>query len=287
MFSNEKYIGKYKYQDIEIDGEYRRRAAKNSAKADYYLSGKLFCGYCGEPMSGLSGTGRNGEKHYYYRCNGVQKKSGYHKKNENKYLVEDEVCRAARAAFESMDKDDMAQRIHELYYAALARDYAPDQLEEQLAEVNKQAENLVNAIAGTGGNQMLYDKLQELDERKRQLESAVRVAKAMSDNVPSVEQISVLIDDVLATDINTTEGKKAIADIMISKVFLYDDRLTVVFKDKDGKSADIPLSAVNDCTPADCTQSVEGSRLNSNFLDSPFCFLFIKYLNRASVYFQE
>ena len=279
MFANEKYIGKYKYQDIEIDGgvpqmipnevfetvrhkleENRKRAAKNSAKADYYLSGKLFCGYCGEPMSGLSGTGRNGEKHYYYRCNGVQKKSGCHKKNENKYLVEDEVCRAARAAFESMDKNDMAQRIHELYYAALARDYAPDQLEEQLAEVNKQAENLVNAIAGTGGNQMLYDKLQELDERKRQLESSVRVAKAMSDNVPSVEQISVLINDVLATDINTVEGKKAIADIMISKVFLYDDRLTVVFKDKDGKSADIPLSAVNDCTPADCTQSVEGSQ---------------------------
>ena len=41
-------------------------------------------------MSGLSGTARNGDKHYYYRCNGVQKKSGCHKHNENKYDIENE-----------------------------------------------------------------------------------------------------------------------------------------------------------------------------------------------------
>ena len=103
MLANEKYIGIYKYDDIVIEGGIpqmipnevfeavreklitnRKRAAKNTAKADYYLSGKLYCGHCGEPMSGLSGTGRNGVKHYYYRCNGVQKKSGCHKKLENK-----------------------------------------------------------------------------------------------------------------------------------------------------------------------------------------------------------
>lgn len=279
MLSNEKYIGKYQYQDIVIEGgipqmipnevfeavrkklaENRKRAAKNAARADYYLSGKLFCGYCGEPMSGLSGTGRNGDKHYYYRCNGVQKKSGCHKKNENKYLIEDEVCKAARSAFEAMDKDDMAQRIHELYLVALAMDYDSERLEEQLQDVKKQAENIVNAIAQTGGNQMLYDRLNELDQRRQQLESSARVAKSMEENVPSVEQISVLIDDVLATDINTVEGKKAVADIMISKVYVFDDRLTVVFKDKDGKTADIPLSAVTDITPADCIQSALGSQ---------------------------
>ena len=66
MLSNEKYIGVYQYGDIRIEGGVpqmipndvfekvremlavnRKRAAKNAAKADYYLSGKLFCGYCG------------------------------------------------------------------------------------------------------------------------------------------------------------------------------------------------------------------------------------------------
>jgi len=84
----------------------------------------------------------------------------------------------------------------------------------------------------------------------------------MTDNVPSVEQITVFIDDILATDINTTEGKKAIADIMISKVYVYDDKLTVIFKDKDGKSVDIPLSAVSDSSSADCAPSALGSQAN-------------------------
>ena len=234
MLSNEKYIGIYKYDDIVIEGGIpqmipnevfdavreklitnRKRAAKNTAKADYYLSGKLYCGYCGEPMSGLSGTGRNGVT---------------------------------------------AETIYQMYLQTVRNEYAPAELEKELTECTKQAENVVNAIAQTGGNQLLYDKVRELEERKEQLSSALRLSQAMTDNVPSVEQITVFIDDILATDINTTEGKKAIADIMISKVYVYDDKLTVIFKDKDGKSVDIPLSAVSDTSSADCAPSALGSQ---------------------------
>ena len=70
----------------------------------------------------------------------------------------------------------------------------------------------------------------------------------------------LLLDYHSATDINTTEGKKAIADIMISKVYVYDDKLTVIFKDKDGKCVDIPLSAVSDSSSADCAPSALGSQ---------------------------
>ncbi len=279
MLTNEKYIGIYRYGDIIIEGGIpqmipnevfeavreklktnRKRAAKNTAKADYFLSGKLFCGYCEEPMSGLSGKGRNGDKHYYYRCNGVQKKTGCHKKNENKYNIEDEVCRAARAAFEQMDPEQTAKTIHDLYKQELALEYDPAALEKELAECTKQAENIVNAIAQTGGNQILYDRINELDERRQQLDSALRIAKSMCNNIPSVEQIKMLVEDILATDINTLEGKKTIAEIMISKVYVYDDKLTVIFKDKDGKSVDIPLSEIEKAPSADCALSAGGSQ---------------------------
>ena len=92
----------------------RKRAGKFAAKADYYLSGKLFCGYCGEPMSGLSGKSSSGSTHYYYRCNGVQKKSGCTKRNENKERIEDEVCRAAWGVFCSMDKNQLAELMFSL-----------------------------------------------------------------------------------------------------------------------------------------------------------------------------
>ena len=278
MLSNEKYIGVYQYNDIRIEGGVpqmipndvfeavreklkvnRKRAAKNAAKADYYLSGKLFCGYCGEPMSGLSGTSSSGSKHYYYRCNGVQKKSGCTKRNENKDRIEDEVCRAAWGVFRSMDKNQLAELIHEKYLKEASTETSTEALEKQLADVTKQAENVVNAIANTGGNQILFDKVKQLQEQKEQVESQLRIASAIKGNVPSFEQIVKLIEDVLEMDINTLEGKKAIADIMISKIYLYDDKLTVVFKDPEGKSQDIPLSALEN-PEDDCILSASGSQ---------------------------
>ena len=72
-----------------------------------------------------------------------------------------------------------------------------------------------------------------------------------------------LIDDILEMDVTTLEGKKAIADIMISKIYLYDDKLTVIFKDPEGKSQDIPLSEIEN-PEADCILSAEGSQISFN-----------------------
>ena len=278
MLSNEKYIGIYKYGDVEIEGGMpamipkevfeavrkklalnRKRAAKNAAKADYILSGKLYCGHCGEPMSGLSGTGRNGNKHYYYRCNGVQKKTGCTKRNENKDLIEKEVCLAARRAFENMDKDKMAQEMQELYKAYQHPENIPV-LEKSLADIGKKLSNLVNAIAETGGNQILYDKLTELEEQKQGIESELRTTKGIAENVPSIEQLRILIDDVLATDINTAEGRKVMADLMIQKIYLYDDKITVIFKDPDKSETDISLTDIENAPSADCIPSALGSQ---------------------------
>jgi len=38
--------------------------------------GQLYCGKCGTPMQGCSGTSsHNGTKHYYYACGAARKKS--------------------------------------------------------------------------------------------------------------------------------------------------------------------------------------------------------------------
>lgn len=280
MLSNEKYIGVYKYEDIRIEGgvpamipkedfeavreklkENRKRAAKNAAHADYYLSGKIFCGYCGEPMSGLSGTARNGDKHYYYRCNGVQKKTGCKKRTERKERIEDEVCREAWEFFRSLDKYEFAKEVHSLYLKEIETETSTDTLTKRLEEINRQTENIINAIANTGGKQALYDKLDELEKQKDQTESLLSLLDAVESNVPTVEQIVSLIDDILEIDVDSLEGKKTIAKLMISKVYVFDDKLVLTFKDKDGKSVDIPLSDIEATSEADCILPPLGSHI--------------------------
>jgi len=301
MLSNEKYIGVYTYNDIRIEGgipklvnekdfeavrerlkQNRKRAAKNAAKMDYILSGKLFCGYCGEPLSGLSGTARNGDKHYYYRCNGVQKKTGCKKHNEKKELIEAEVCRAAWEAFRGLDKQEFANEVHRLYVAEITSVTSKEQTEKQLVEITKQAENIVNAIANTGGNQMLYDKLKLLEEQKEQAESEFRVVKAMVNNVPSAEQIEVMVDDILEMSPDTPEGRKTIVDMMVSKIYLFDDKIVITFKAPDGSTKDIPLSEIKNAPEADCILSASGSQTGQ--IRTPLWVRICLYFIRAEQY---
>lgn len=280
ILSNEKYTGTYIYGDIRVEGgmpamvpveifeqvrerlkDNRKRTAKFRAKVDYILSGKLFCGECEEAMTGFSGVGRNGVAHYYYRCNGVQKKSGCHKHHEKKEQIETEVCRIAKQAFAEMDKRKTAEELHELYVQAVAVKSLPA-VEKDIADTHKQISNLTRAIAESGGNKFIYDKLAELTERMQQLEDEQEVTARMADNVPSVEQLMIMIDDIMDVDIDTPEGRKTLVDVMIAKVYAYDDKLTIVFNDKERTAKDIPLSEIEKAS-ADCDQSAEGSQSKS------------------------
>lgn len=110
IIRNEKYIGIYKCGDVRIEGavpaivtkevfdlaqsEFKRRKGKRAAKspsAEYLLSGKLFCGHCKAPMTGVSGTSKTGASYYYYYCSNNRNKKNCHKKQVNRNWLEDLV----------------------------------------------------------------------------------------------------------------------------------------------------------------------------------------------------
>lgn len=88
VLKNKKYIGIYHYDGKEypdvnfpalIDAETfdkvqrmlvqnRKAPARKWTKAEYLLTGKLFCGLCGHTMVGECGTGKSGAKYCYYNC---------------------------------------------------------------------------------------------------------------------------------------------------------------------------------------------------------------------------
>lgn len=262
ILANETYTGKYKYSDIVIEGgvpqmipeedfkavrkklaENKKKRAKFAAKADYILSGKVFCGHCGESMCGFSGKSHTGDTHYYYRCNGVHKRNGCKKKHERKADLENIVCAAAQKAFLDMDKKAMAERLHEMYVKSVSGQSIAI-ISKEITAVKKQVDNLIGAVAESGGNKFLYQRLSELTERLEQLEMEKCIQERMTDNVPSVDQLLQIIDDILSVDINTPEGRKTLIDVLVDKVYVYDDKITIVYKDSDGSSKDIPFSEI-------------------------------------------
>lgn len=110
IIKNRKYIGEYRYHDIVVEGgmpaiiskdtfnlaqaemERRRtRKAPKSPKAEYILAGRLFCGHCKGPMQGVSGTGKSGNKWYYYYCGNTR---GKNKTCDKKQVSRDRLERA-------------------------------------------------------------------------------------------------------------------------------------------------------------------------------------------------
>lgn len=74
----------------------------------YLLSGKLYCGSCGSPMTGASGTGSSGKKYAYYRCR------NHNIDNVPKDDLENWVVDEAVRFFS--DDQEMAQIVNMLYY---------------------------------------------------------------------------------------------------------------------------------------------------------------------------
>jgi hypothetical protein len=112
ILTNEKYIGTYRHGDIVIENgipsivdkflfdkvqtmlkkNYTSRA-RGKANVDFLLSGKLFCGHCGESMIGESGTSKSGKKYYYYKCSEKKLKHTCDKENEKKDWLENVVIK--------------------------------------------------------------------------------------------------------------------------------------------------------------------------------------------------
>ena len=90
LLKNRRYIGEYRYREIVQDGaipaivpvelfdrvqermvKNKKAPARKKAKAEeYLLTTKLFCGYCGAPMVGESGTSHTNTVHRYKAAHG-------------------------------------------------------------------------------------------------------------------------------------------------------------------------------------------------------------------------
>lgn len=84
MLRNRKYIGTYRWRDVEIEGGMpaivdretfemaQRVVSKKQRKEEVWdpfpLSGRCVCMGCGMNAVGVSGRGKNGSKYNYYRC---------------------------------------------------------------------------------------------------------------------------------------------------------------------------------------------------------------------------
>ena len=250
MLSNRRYIGELKYRDVlipdaippivsvELFNDVQEKMLKNKkaparrkAEDDYLLTTKLFCGYCGALMFGESGTSRTGEVHRYYKCATAKKHKGCKKKTVRKQWLEDLVVNQTMqlvrddAAMESIIAKVMELQNKENTNIPL--------YEKQLRDAESGIQNMLNAIQAGILTSSTKERLEQLEETKRELEARIAEEKLAKPKVTE-EFIRFWLLRFRKLDMSLKDQRQALVDTFINAIYLYDDKVLITFNYKEG-----------------------------------------------------
>ena len=250
MLSNRKYIGEYKYRNVVIpDGipaiiseelfqrvqermvKNKKVPARHKAEDDYLLTTKLFCGKCGAYMVGESGRSCQKNVYRYYKCITAKRKKSCDKKPVRKEWIE-QVCveKALKVLNDDALLDVLTDRIYELQAEENPR---LPYLKEQLSDVEKKITNILSAIEQGAFSEAINERLSSLEKSKKDIETAI-IQEQIKRPFLTKEQISFGIEKFKTLDIDTQDGRQRLIDGFINAVYLYDDKITIIFNYKEG-----------------------------------------------------
>ena len=250
MLKNRRYIGELKFRDVVVPdaippiiplelfedvqekiAQNKKAPARRKAEDDYLLTTKLFCGHCGALMFGESGTSRTGEVHRYYKCATAKKHKGCKKKTVRKQWLEDLVVNQTMqlvrddAAMESIIAKVMELQNKENTNIPL--------YEKQLRDAESGIQNMLNAIQAGILTSSTKERLEQLEETKRELEARIAEEKLAKPKVTE-EFIRFWLLRFRKLNMNQKDHRQALVDTFINSIYLYDDKVLITFNYKEG-----------------------------------------------------
>ena len=292
MLSNRRYIGELKYRDIlipdaippivsvELFDDVQKKMLKNKkaparrkAEDDYLLTTKLHCGYCGALMFGESGTSRTGEVHRYYKCATAKKKKGCKKKTVRKQWLEDLVVNQTMqlvrndAAMESIIAKVMELQNKENTNIPL--------YEKQLRDAESGIQNMLNAIQAGILTSSTKERLEQLEETKRELEARIAEEKLAKPKVTE-EFIRFWLLRFRKLDMSLKDQRQALVDTFINAIYLYDDKVLITFNYKEGTQTitfeeAAQAASKGNGSDLDCFPAPENAVKSKGFMAFLFC----------------
>ena len=250
MLNNRRYIRELKYRNVlipdailsivsaELFNDVQEKMLKNKkaparrkAEDDSLLTTKLFCGYCGALMFGESGTSRTGEVHRYYKCATAKKHKGCKKKTVRKQWLEDLVVNQTM----QLVKDDAAMEsiIAKVMELQNKENTNIPLYEKQLRDAESGIQNMLNAIQAGILTSSTKERLEQLEETKRELEARIAEEKLAKPKVTE-EFIRFWLLRFRKLDMSLKDQRQALVDTFINAIYLYDDKVLITFNYKEG-----------------------------------------------------
>ena len=278
IIHNERYTGIYIFNDVRIEGgmpviiERRlfdkvqrimkeKKKPKQRKRDDcgiYLLTGKLFCGKCKSTMTGMSGTSKSGDIHYYYICNEKRYKGTCNKKSIRRDFLENKIAMAIRDYILRPNVMEwIVQQVLD-FQKSDVRQTEIVNLTERKKEVKKAIANVMIAIDQGIITASTKEHLQDLESERAQIDARLLVAQAEAGMAVTRESLLAYLEHFKASNVYDKECQRELFDTFVKAVYLYDDHITITFDINDGTTEDVEIN-MDDVEKSLC----ENVRLNS------------------------
>lgn len=242
LLQQEKYTGIYRLNGAVYDKIYpqiippepyetvRKRIdankyGKHVPGIDYLLKGRIFCGYCGNPMYSYTGTSCTGKINRYYKCRAIKKNTPCDNRPISKEVIERFVAEAVTDAI--TDKANLAllmDRIISKQRKQFSDDFTLRSLQKELAKTNKAISNIMNAIEAGIFTETTKARLQELEIFRKELGEKILIEGTKTKEALQAEDIEKYLKEAIKLK------PKSMIELLVEKVVVFTDRAEVFLK---------------------------------------------------------
>lgn len=242
LLTNEKYIGIYSWADIRDENAIpkltdpetfqivqkrlatakKKRRSSNYDRTDFLLTGKCFCGHCGESMSGDSGKSKTGTIYHYYTCNG-KKRHQCDKRRERKQDLEDFVVHQLVQILHSDDGflEEMSKRVADQLADGSAQSELAD-LRKRQESVRRKIDNLLSILEDSP-TKALAARLKTLEQEDEDLSAQIEETSLLEPPALTSDQILFMLTKLADGLESDPEYRCRIVDTFLNSVYVFDD----------------------------------------------------------------
>lgn len=249
MLANEKYIGIYRHKDEIFTNIYPAIIPKPlfdsiQQKIDankygkhvsvfYLLKRKMYCGYCGQPMTSESGTTKSGKVKRYYKCFGRKNGSDCQKSILRKEEIEKLVLDTTFQIFEDRKTlENFTEKVLAVHNQRINEQSTLKLLLSEQREIEKSVDNMLAAIEKGVVTNSTTRRLEQLETRLAEITEQIAVEQARLSVALSKEEIEQFIKNALQKE------PRPLINALIEKIILYDDRVEIIYRYTNRKRPD-------------------------------------------------
>ena len=176
-------------------------------------------------------SSRTGEVHRYYKCATAKKHKGCKKKTVRKQWLKDLVVNQTM----QLVKDDAAMEsiIAKVMELQNKENTNIPLYEKQLRDAESGIQNMLNAIQAGILTSSTKERLEQLEETKRELETRIAEEKLAKPKIKE-EFIRFWLMRFRKLDMSLKDQRQALVDTFINAIYLYDDKVLITFNYKEG-----------------------------------------------------